>query len=186
MQVHEGGAMFTTKTLGNNNYEIIGRSPEDDFPPSIGEKGNILKIKEIEHTHYLIIYDTKYKIQQVLFELKSSLEDVVIKNKVNFELAGKYIDENGKEYIFYPNQQKAAGFSTQENYLFEYEYDIPIEVITFNNDQSFYYEKLPDGLMLYEAVQNKYGDWEKSTRIKKLSQTEWLNHTGNHEFMEGY
>ena len=183
--LHEGGYGFTLKVLSNNEYVIIGNSPEDDYDPSVGEKGDIAKVLTIDKYKVLAIYDSKDNIQEVLSELNGGFENLVIRNKINYELSGKYRDENGKQYIFYPNKLKADGFSNQQDYKFEYEYDFPIEVLTFNNE-SFYYENSAGGLIIYKAQKDEYDDWEKSNKLMTLTKTECINHTNNKDLKGKY
>lgn len=184
--LHEGGYMFTVKVLSDNEYMIIGNSPEDTYEPSVGEKGDIVKVKTIDKQKVLTIYDSKDNIQEVLIELNGSFENLVIRNKINYELAGKYTDESGKLYIFYQNELKANGFSNQQDYKFEYEYDFPIKVFTFNDNESFYYENIIDGLIIYKAQKDEYGDWEKADQLMKLTKIEWVNHTNNQDLKGKY
>lgn len=184
--LHEGGYMFTVKILSDNEYLIIGRSPDDDYEPSIGEKGDVVKVKMVGKQKVLIIYDSKNNIQEVLSELNESFEKLVIRNKINYELAGKYINEKGKQYIFYPNIPKADGFSNQQDYKFEYEYDFPIERLTFTDNKSLYYEKSADGLIIYKAQKDEYGDWEKSDKLMTLTKIECINYTDNQDLKGKY
>lgn len=183
--LHEGGYMFTVKLLSDNEYIIIGNSPDDDYEPSVGEKGDIVKIITVNKQKVLAIYDSNDNIQEVLSELNGSFEKLVIKNKVNYELAGRYTDEKGKQYIFYPNKLKAEGLSDQQVYKFEYEYDFPIEVLTFNNE-SFYYESSGNGLIIYKAQKDEYGDWKKTDKMMTLTKIEWINHTNNQDLKGKY
>ena len=183
--LHEGGYMFTVKVLGDNEYIIIGNSPDDDYEPSVGKKGDIVKVLTIDKYKVLAVYDSKDNIHEVLSELNGGFENLVIRNKINYELSGKYIDEKGKQYIFYSNKLKADGFSNQQDYKFEYEYDFPIEVLTFNNE-SFYYESSSGGLIIYKAQKDEYGDWEKSDKLMTLTKTEWINHTNNQDLKGKY
>ena len=184
--LHEGGYGFTLKVLSDNEYVIIGNSPEDDYDPSVGEKGDIVKVLTIDKYKVLAVYDTKYNIQEVLIELNGGFENLVIRNKINYELSGKYKDEKGKQYIFYPNKLEADGFSSEQDYKFEYEYDFPIEVITFNDNESFYYENSADGLIIYKAQKDEYGDWEKADKLMTLTKTDWINQTNNQDLKGKY
>lgn len=183
--MHEGGYNFTVKVLSDNKYIIVGNSPDNDYEPSVGEKGDIVKIETFDNQKVLAIYDSKDNIQEALIELNGSFEKLAIRNKINYELSGKYKDENGKQYIFYPNKLKADGFSNQQDYKFEYEYDFPIEVLTFNNE-SFYYESSAGGLIIYKAQKDEYGDWEKSDKLMTLTKTECINHTNNQDLKGKY
>jgi hypothetical protein len=184
--LHEGGYRFTLKVMDDNKYIIIGNSPENMYEPSVGEKGDIVKVQTFDKHKVLVVYDSKENIQEALIELNSSLGKLVIKNRINYELAGKYIDKKGKKYIFYPNNLKASGLSNQTNYSFEYEYEFPIKVITFNENQSFFYEQIEDGLIFYKAQKDEYGDWEKSDRLMKLTKIEWINHTDKQDLKGKY
>ena len=184
--LHEGGYGFTVKVLSDNEYIIIGNSPDDDYEPSVGEKGDIVKVITIDKHKVLAIYDSKGNIQEVLCELNGKLENLVIRNKINYELAGKYINEKGKYFIFYPNKSEADGFSDQQDYKFEYEYDFPIEVVTFNENESFYYDNSVEGLLIYKGQKDKYGDWEKGEKLMTLTKIEWINHTNNQELKGKY
>lgn len=185
--LHEGYMMFTVKVLGDNKYLIIGLSPDGDcdYEPNIGNKGDIVKVLMVDKYKVLAFYDTKNNIQEVLIELNGSLEDFVIRNKINYELSGKYRDEKGKQYIFYPNELKAEGFSNQQEYKFAFEYDFPIERLIFNN-VSFYYERSANGLIIYKAKKDEYGDWEKSDKLMTLTKIEWINHTKNQDLKGKY
>lgn len=186
--LHEGGYMFTVKVLGDNEYLIIGNSPNNDYEPSVGEKGDIVKVLTIDKYKVLAVYDSKDNIHEVLSELNGGFggfENLVIRNKINYELAGKYRDEKGKQYIFYPNELKADGFSNQQEYKFEYVYEFPIEVLTFNNE-SFYYESSAVGLIIYKAQKDEYGDWGKSDKLMTLTKIEWINHSENQDLKGKY
>ncbi len=183
--LHEGGYMFTVKVLSDNTYIIIGNSPDDDYEPSVGKKGDIVKVKTVDKQKVLIIYDSEGNLQEVLSELNGSLEKLVIRNKINYELAGKYTDEKGKKYIFYPNKSKAEGFSSLQDYKFEYEYDFPIDVLTFKNE-SFYYANTENNLIIYKVQKDEYGDWEKAEQLMKLTKIEWINSTNKPELKGKY
>lgn len=183
--LNEGGYNFTVKVLGDNEYLIIGNSPDNDYEPSVGEKGDIVKVLTIDKYKVLAIYDSKDNIQEALIELNGGLENLVIRNKINYELSGKYRDEKGMQYIFYPNKLKADGFSNQQDYKFEYEYGFPIELLTFNNE-SFYYESSAGGLIIYKAQKDEYGDLEKSDKLMILTKMEWINHTKNPDLKGKY
>lgn len=184
--LHEGGYGFTLKVLSDNEYVIIGNSPADDYDPSVGEKGDIVKVLTIDKYKVLAVYDTKYDIQEVLIELNGGFGNLVIRNKINYELSGKYKSEKGKQYIFYPNKLEADGFSSEQDYKFEYEYDSPTEVITFNDNESFYYENSADGLIIYKAQTNKYGDWGIADKLMTLTKTDWINQTNNQDLKGKY
>lgn len=169
--LHEGGNTFELKQINENSFQFV------ETNSAIGEKGDYLKLKKINDSKCLLIYNQKNNIKGTLIELNEPLEKIVINNKVNYELAGKYKDKSGKIYTFYPNNLMASGLSNKQNYKFESEYDFPIEVITFGKNKSFYYDRSINKLTLYQAKKNEYGEWEKSDKMFELTKFKSLNHT---------
>lgn len=184
--LHEGGYVFTLKNLEPYSY-LITENPFNDYPSSVGKKNDFASLSIIDDKKVLIIKDTCNVIKEALVELTNiSLEELIIKNKVKFELSGKYVDQDMTYYGFYPNEQKAFGFSTKEYYKFEYEYDAPINVITFCDSLSFCYEQTSKGLDIYQATIDQYGDWKRGNKYKSLTKFEWLNTTQNIDLKGNY
>jgi len=183
---HEAGYYFSLKPIDNNLYQIIGGHPQGGPNPSIGEKNYNVTYKNINNIGILLVSDQNGNITEVLRTLPNveSLEELILQNKINFELCGKYIDANNNIYIFHPNENRATGFFSTESYSFEFEFDYPIQVITFSEDQSIYYETTTNGLDIFNAILDKYNDWQKAEKILTLKQVEWL-HPSNEDNIKG-
>ena len=187
--LHEGGYMFTLKINRDGSYTIIGDHPESDYSPSVGHIDNDVVVENIDNTKILIVKNSNGEIQDFFREIKSgeSLEKIMINNKINFQLSGKYVDvHTNEEIIFLHNEQKAKWLSTFRNYEFEYEYDFPLNVISFKNNDSFFYEKTLIGLDIFKAKRNKYDYWEKAEKVKSLRKIEWFNPSNNKRLLGKY
>jgi hypothetical protein len=159
--LHEGGYYFSLKPINNNLFQIIGGHPQGGPNPSIGERNYNVTYKNLNNIGILLVSDQNGNITEVLRTLPNveSLEELIIQDKINFELCGKYIDENNSIYIFHPNENRATGFFPTESYSFELEFDYPIQVITFSEDQSIYYEVTSNGLDIFKAILDKYDNY---------------------------
>jgi len=183
---HEAGYHFSVKIIDSNVYKIVGGHPEGYPSPSVGNTNDLVSYRILNNIGILEIKDKDGNLSGVLrtFPEPNTLEELILKNKINFELCGKYIDENKNIYIFHPNENRAIGFFPTEFYSFELEFNYPIQVITFSEDQSIYYETTTDGLDIFNATLDKYNDWQKAEKILTLKQIKWL-HPSNEDNIKG-
>ncbi|MGE4290155.1 MAG: YARHG domain-containing protein [Salinivirgaceae bacterium] len=168
--LHEGGASFALQIIDNDNYKNIGKHPENKYPPNFGQENQLVVLKEIIDTKVLIIQE-KNEILGLLMKIPEyeTLTNIVYRNKINFELAGKYFDSiSQNEIIFESDIQIVKGIEKDGNYKFEKDYDYPIEVITFESGKSYWYEKTKTGLKLYNAKKNNYDNWYKGEILNNL------------------
>ncbi|NOU62009.1 YARHG domain-containing protein [Marinifilum caeruleilacunae] len=183
--LHEGGYMFALRQIDTSFFQFTD-CPFEDFHPSIGNKFETVNLSIINGQKVLIINSKAGIVREVLIELNSSLEELIIQNKVNYELSGKYVDDELKHYGFYPNKQSAYGFDSTEIYKFEYEFDIPANYITFESGQTYYYEQTEKGLDIYGASCNENDYWTKGDKIKSLRRVEYFHTTNNKNLFGNY
>ena len=177
---HEAGYYFSLKIVDNNIFKIVGGHPEGYPSPSIGNKNDLISYRILNNIGILEIKDEGGNLSGILRTSPkiNSIKELVLKNKINYELCGKYIDDNSNIYCFFPNEKKVSGFSQAESYSFEFEYDYPIQVITFSENHSIYYEATKEGLDIFNATLDKYNNWRKDEKILTLKQIEWLHPSG--------
>jgi len=186
--LHEGGSAFSIVVKSDKSMFIYGRHPEFMEYPSIGEVGNKVDISNIQGKKYIIVKNSKGKIVDFLVSMNNqTLEVIKISNKIKHELAGTYVDKTtGDKISFLPNKKNVIGLiENQNNYSFEYEYDVPINVITIKG-KSFYYELTENGLDIFIAKKDKYNDWTKLEKIKTLEKVEWYNLTSDDKLKGKY
>ena len=180
--LHEGGYMFTVIYLNNIAF-IYGGNPENnENSPALGEINDEVELKKVNGIKVLLIKHVQGRIKALLREMRpnESLQNLVEKNKINFELAGTYRDsKTNKEVIFYPNEKRIKGLASSEKYVFEVEYDSPADVLTFSGKQSFSYVLTETGMDIYKAEQDKYDEWVEREKVFSLQKTGWFNISGN-------
>ena len=179
--LHEGGSIFSVVLKSDKSNIIYGRHPESLRNPSIGEVGNNVILSETNGEKFILIENSEGNIADFLISLQyQTLEEIIISNKINHELAGVYVDnESGEKITFLPNEKTVKGLVENHiQYSFGYEYDAPVEVITLNG-QSFFYKLTETGLEIYNAETNQHDDWVKKEKIKTLEKIEWFNLSGN-------
>ncbi len=166
--LHEGGSMFYGELLSDSKFKLLGRTSNDQYPPSYGEENDFMEYKNVQSFELLVLKAPNGKIKGLLQKQKINLGDLVIRNKVNHQLAGEYqIVDSGKKVTFLPNQLKVEGLSVGERYKFETEYDFPIDVMTFESE-SLYFVKNKNTIDLYNAKLDGYDEFDKGELLLKL------------------
>jgi hypothetical protein len=168
--LHEGGSNFYGQILSETKMKVLGGMPNENEFPGYGETNWTLEYKDINNFDILILRDTANTFKGFLLKIPNSenLESVVIKNKINFQLAGKYAVAGSKDsIIFFPNKKSINWFGKNENFEFETSYDFPVDVITIEK-KHYYYERKFSTLCLYEAKKNDDEDFEKGKLLYKL------------------
>lgn len=176
--LHEGGSVFTVEIIDDGHFILMGREPHQKYDPSIGSIGDEIVVERVNTTKVLIIQNSAGEIHEVLREMATHeyLEDLYVTNIINYQLAGKYFDvKSNTGVIFYPNSNRAIGLSSSEYFKFEKEYDYPVQCLTFENNESFYYEESDIGLDIYEGKLDEYEEWKKGKLLRKLKKIEWLS-----------
>jgi hypothetical protein len=178
--LHEGGYGFMIRLKKDQKWYIV-EGGEEEIYASLGKNGDWMECKNIDGIRILLIMQGQELIRECLREMKEeeTLEKIRFDNKVNYELAGKYVhSRTKKEVIFYAGKKEAQGLTTARKYSIETEYDDPVDVISFDNKQSFYYEVTEEGLNIFN-VKAASDDWYKKEKIMTLQKIEWFNFSGN-------
>jgi hypothetical protein len=179
VSLHEGGYAFTLKHNEQGGfYEIIGAlSDQRDFP-AFGKIGYSVFVENIDGKYVLILRDEQGAIKGLLRPLakNENLRELRIRNKVNSELAGRFIDNStGKEIIFHTNKLIAEGLNDVKKFEFVFELNIPINVIVIPGSTYYYYEKTAAGLNIFNAFTGEYDIWEQGDLVHSLRRVEWYN-----------
>jgi hypothetical protein len=107
---------FEDKNLGAVEYKVIDGEEALFVPNRWNDKIDILKpLKEGE-----------------------DLRGFIVKQMVNYDLAGEYEDGKGKKYVFYPDKTRTKGFAKTEYTFGEVNFD-PINVIVFSEKETYRY-----------------------------------------------
>lgn len=168
--LHEGGSAFYCEKLTATKIKILGSRPDDEGFPGFGEISWTLEYKKIKDIEILIARDSSKGFKGFLLKIpqKINFEDFIIKNKTNFQLAGKYIIQKTKEPItFYPDDKRVSWNGKNKSYEFQTEYDMPTNVISISN-KNYFYERSFKDLFLYEAKSETLGEYEKGKLLHKL------------------
>jgi len=169
--LHEGWFEFclNLKKIDNLGLYVGGDSCGDLAEYVRVKEINGLQILLVKHSFGIKMYRQGYR-EETLSKLRVQL-------KTNHELAGKYVNAStGKTVIFYPDKQKVTGLGKSTEYEFGEEYDMPTEVISFDEKQGYYYDVTEKGLDLFIASKkDEESDWEKGKKVMTLVKTEWLN-----------
>ena len=167
--LHEGGSMFYGQIVTENTIKILGRTLEDSYSPSYGNVNDLLEYKKIGNYELLILSDSKGKIKSILQKHSGRFREIVIKNKINHQLSGKYRRIGSAEVVsFSVNESKVAGLEGGTRYEFETEYDFPLDVISLDS-ASYWYEKGKRTLELFEAKKDEYDEFENGKQVMKLT-----------------
>jgi hypothetical protein len=178
--LHEGGYGFMIRLKKDKKW-YVAQGIEEDTSVPLEYNGNWVERKDIGGIKILLIMQDSELISECFREMKEeeSLEKLAFENKVNYELAGKYIhSRTKKEVIFYAGKREVEGLTAARKYLIETEYDDPVNVISFDNKKSFYYEITDEGLNIFNAKVES-DDWYKKEKIMTLQKIEWFNFSGN-------
>jgi hypothetical protein len=167
--LHEGGSMFYGQIVTENIIKILGRTPEDSYSPSYGNVNDLLEYKKIGNYELLILSDSNGKVKSILQKHARRFREIVINNKINHQLSGKYRRIGSDKVVsFSVNEPKVSGLEGGESYEFETEYDFPLDVISLES-ASYWYGKGKRTLELFEAKKNEYDEFEKGEQIMKLT-----------------
>ncbi|MEQ9413608.1 MAG: YARHG domain-containing protein [Cyclobacteriaceae bacterium] len=167
--LHEGGSMFYGELLSDTTIKILGRRPDSQSSPSYGEVGDILKYRKIQDYELLTLTNPTGTLKGILQKHKGGFREIVINNKINHQLSGKYRKiGSGSTISFAINEPSVNGLTAGTSYKFEEEYDFPLDVVTVGST-SFFYEKGKRTLTLFEAVMDKHQEFEKGEFIMKLT-----------------
>jgi len=191
--LHEGGYGFKLKMEKDGKLSIYMDTSES----SVFEKGDNIELKTIKNLQVLIFRHKNGEIFDFFRQSYpgESLRYLILKTKINHELAGKYINSrNGAVITFESEIRIVKGWGNLIEYDFEDEYDSPSDAITFNKKQTFIYEITEKGMDLYTATNEQYDEWTRVRKIMSLVKTEWLNADslknipgkypfGSHEFL---
>tara|TARA_R110000796_G_scaffold71409_1_gene161931 strand:- start:2800 stop:3744 length:945 start_codon:yes stop_codon:yes gene_type:complete len=167
--LHEGGSMFYGQIVSDNTIRILGRTPEDSYSPSYGNVNDQLEYKKIGIYELLILSDSNGKIKSILQKYSGSFRDIVVNNKINHQLSGKYRHIGSDEVVsFTVNKPTVSGLKGGTNYEFETEYDFPLDVIALES-VSYWYENGNRTLGLFKVEKTEYGEFEKGEEVMKLT-----------------
>jgi len=167
--LHEGGSMFYGQIISENAIEILGRTPEDSYSPSYGNLNDLLEYKKIGNYELLILSDPNSNIKSILQKHSGRFREIVINNKINHQLSGKYRRIGSAEVVsFSVNEPKVSGLDGGTSYEFETEYDFPLDVISLES-ATYWYEKGKRTLELFVAKKDEYDEFEKGEQVMKLT-----------------
>ena len=189
--LHEGGYEFTVKVKKDNSLSIWGRDPDlkDDLQPEIGSRGDEIDFRVVNEFKVLIVKNRLGMIKNLLREMYpgESLKQLVLAGKTNYELSGKYINRmNNKEVAISAGKPKIIGLTSSDKYHFEDEFDCPVNVITFENEKSFYYVHTDTGLNIFGAQKVDEDNWKKKGKLMFLEKVYWFNLSNNQELKGRY
>lgn len=167
--LHEGGSMFYGKLVSDSKIRISGRTPREDYSPSFGEVNDMLEYKRIGKYEVLLLSDSIGKLKGILQKHTEQLREIIIKNKINHQLSGKYRRNGSMDVVsFNINEPKVSGLRGGINYEFETEYDNPLDIITMTS-ASYWYEKGTRTLELFESKRGQSSEFERGELLMKLT-----------------
>ncbi len=145
---HEGGTNLWV-TQDNNHLKVADKGDYQLFP-----KGDLITF---DSSGKLLLFRDKGsgELHGVLQPVKESLTETIELDYLRFVLAGKYSDNNGKTYQFYPDRYYAEGFPCSDGkFTFGKEYECP-ELILLFKGASYGVNKTADGLKLTPVELNE-------------------------------
>ena len=167
--LHEGGSIFYGQFVTEYVIKILGRTPDDRYSPSNGNVNDLLEYKKIGNYELLILSDSNGKIKSILQKYSGRFREIVINNKINHQLSGKYRRIGSSEVVsFSVNESKVSGLEGGTSYDFETEYDFPLDVISLES-ASYWYEKGKRTLDLFEANKDEYDEFKRGEQVMKLT-----------------
>jgi hypothetical protein len=189
--LHEGGYDFTVIVKKDNSLSIWGRDPglKDNLQPEIGSRGDEIDYRVLNGFKVLIVKNRLGMIKNLLREMYpgESLEQLVLADKTNYDLSGKYINRiDNKEVVISAGKPSIIGLTGSDKYHFEDEFDCPVNVITFENKKSFYYVHTDSGLNIFRAQKVGEDNWEKKEKVMYLEKIYWFNLSNSQELKGRY
>ena len=170
--LHEGGACFALEPAGGEFYRLQPY-PGADFPSSsVGEKGNIVRVRPYGYGVYLVVYNAQDLPVNVLAPI-DDLRKTTEQQLADYYLAGEYRTRDGRTITFFPGsainpkERKVKGLTKDGEavrYTFGEEYDTPAPIVVLPDGTAYRVEKTDKGLTIRKTTEGEYG-WSDEGQV---------------------